>query len=84
MGGWGGGSKVFAQKATSSGETYRVSHNRWSNGNTADVKFAVGGSNPGWLTFSAGGAQFVQPGFEPPTKGTPVGCIATRPLLCLR
>ena len=82
MGGWGG-SKVFAQKATSSGETYCLSHNRWSNGNAADVKFAVGGSNPGRLTFSAGGgAKFVQPGFESPTQGTPVDCITTRPLPC--
>ena len=77
----GGGSKVFAQKATSSGETCRLSHKRWSNGNADNVKFAVGGSNPGLLTFSAGGgAKFVRPEFEQPTKGTSVGCIATRPL----
>ena len=79
--GWGGGSKVFAQKATSSGEAQRSSHNRRSDGNTADVRFAVGGSNPGVLTFGTGaGAKFSRPEFEPPTKGTLAGCITTRPL----
>ena len=56
-GGWGGvgGVKSFAQKDTSSGEAERSSHNRRSNGNAADVTLVVGGSNPGLLTFGAGG-----------------------------
>ena len=83
--GGGGGAKVFAQKATSSGGARRSSHKRWSNGNTADKTFAVGGSNPGQLTFGAGsGAKFARPGFEPPTKRTPAGCITARPVLGLR
>ena len=86
MGGWGGGgSKVFALRGTSSGEAYRLSHSRRSNVNAADVQFTVGGWNPGLLTFGAGGgAQVAGPGFEPPIKGTPVGCITTRQLLGLR
>ena len=73
--GWGGGSKVFAQKATSSGEAHPSLNSRRSNGNAADAKFAVGGSNPGALTFGAagGGAKCAGPGFEPPTEGTPIG-----------
>ena len=64
----GGGSKVFAQKATSSGEAQPSSYSRRSNGNASDAKFAVGGSNPGLLTFGAGGgAKFTRSGFEPPT-----------------
>ena len=52
-----------------------LSHNRRSNGNAADAKFSVGGSNRGRLTVGGGGgsgATFTRPGFEPPTKKTPV------------
>ena len=48
-----------------------VLSNRRSNGNTADAKFVVGGSNPGRLTVGGGGgggARFTPPGFGPPTK----------------
>ena len=82
--GWGGGSKVFAQKATSSGEAFRLSNNRRSNGNAANARFAVGGSNRGLLTFRAGGgAEFARLGFETPTQTTPANCITTGPLLAL-
>ena len=87
VGGWGGGSKVFAQKARSSGEGISLSHHRRSSGNAADNKFLVGGSNPGRPTFrggSGGGASYARPGFEPPTEGAAAGCITTRPLLDLR
>ena len=61
-GGGLGGSKVFAQKATSSGEAQRPSHDQRSTGNAGDVRLAVGGSNPGLLTFGAdGGAKFARP-----------------------
>ena len=59
-------------------------HSCWSNGNTANGKFSVSGSNSGGLTFGRGGSvQFALPGFEPPTKKAPVGCNTTRPLLGL-
>ena len=63
-----------------------LSHNRRSNGNAADAKFSVGGSNPGQPTVGGGGggAVFPRPGFEPPTKKTPVSCITIWPLLGLR
>ena len=72
-GGWGGGgSKVFAQKATSSGEAERSSHSRRSNGNASKSKLAVGGSNPGQLTVGGGGgAKLARPGFELPTAKFP-------------
>ena len=41
-----GGSKVFAQKAASSGEDHRCHTRPRSNGNAADATFSVGGSNP--------------------------------------
>ena len=50
-------------------------HNCWSNGNVADVRFWVSGSNPGRLTVGGGGGggvKFTPPGFEPLTKETPV------------
>ena len=82
--GWGGGSKVFAQKAASSGEDLRLSHSQRSNGNAINARFAVGGSDPGLLTFRAGGgAKFTWLGLEPPTQTTPAGYITTGPLLAL-
>ena len=53
--GVGGGSKVFAQKAPSSGEAYRCHNKRRSNGNAADCSFEVSGSNPGRPTVVGGG-----------------------------
>ena len=62
-----------------------LSHNRRSNGNTADTKFSVGGSNPGRPTVGGGGgAVSTRLGFESPTKKPPVSCITIRPLLGLR
>ena len=63
-----------------------MSHPRRSNGNVADATFSVGGSNPGRPTVGGGGGGAIstQPGFEPPTKKTPVSCITIRPLLELR
>ena len=57
-----------------------LSHNSRSTGNAADAKFSVGGSNRGRLTVGGGGgggggAIFTRPGFEPPTKKTPVSCV---------
>ena len=37
--GMGGGSKVFAQKAPSSGETHYYNNQAWSNGNAANHRF---------------------------------------------
>ena len=89
VGGGGGGVKSFCSKGYMQWRSISLSHNQRSNGNAADVKFLVGGSNPGLLTFGGGsggggGAKFARLGSEPPTRGTPVGCITTRPLLGLR
>ena len=74
MGGVGGGGQKFLLKRLQAVGKHIAHH-------TTDVRFAVGSSNPGLLTFGAGGgAKFGRPGFEPPTKGTLVGCITTRPL----
>ena len=46
--------------------------------------FLVGGSNPCGATVIGGvAAIFAQPGFEPPTKMSAVGCITIQPLLAL-
>ena len=80
--GVGGGVKSFRSEGSKQWGSRWPSDNRWSNGNTADAKFSVGGSNPGLLTFrGGGGAKSSEPGFEPPTKETSVGCVTIRPLL---
>ena len=72
----GGGVKSFRSKGCKQWENLALSHDRRSNGNAADAKFSVGGSNPGPLTFGGGGGvKFSRPGFEPPTKETQVGCL---------
>ena len=78
----GGGVKSFRSKGSKQWGSLSLSRNRRSNGNAADVKFSVGGSNPGRLTFGGGGGgrKTTRPGFEPPTKETPVGRITIRPL----
>ena len=83
--GWGGGVKSFRSEGSKHWGSLSLSHNRRSNGNAADAKFLVGGSNPGRPTVGVGGgAVFTRPGFEPPTKKTPASCITIRPLLGLR
>ena len=87
-GGVGGeGVKSFCSKASKQWGRTSLTHNCWSNGNAADVKFSVGGSNPGRLTFGGGGGgggvKFTLTGFEPPTKEAPVSCTTIRPLLGL-
>ena len=83
-GGWVGRVKSFRSIGFKQWGTLALSHDRWSNGNIADAKFSVGGSNPGLLTFSrGGGVKCSRPGFEPPTKGAAVGYITIRPLLGL-
>ena len=69
-GGGGGGSKVFAQKAPSSGEAscYHTTAGRM-------VTQPVGGGS---------GAVFTRPGFEPPTNRSAVSYTTIRPLLGLR
>ena len=83
--GWGGGVKSFCSEASKQWGRMSLTHNCRSNGNAADVKFSVGGSNPGRLTFGAGagGVKSTLPGLEPPTKEAPVGCTTIRPLLGL-
>ena len=84
-GGLGGGQKFSLRRLQAVGKLILLSHNRRSNGNTAHSKFSVGGSNPGRPTVGgSGSAVFNRPGFEPPTKKTPVSCITIRPLLGLR
>ena len=71
--------KSFRSEGSKQWGSLSLSHNRRSNGNAADAKFLVGGSNPGWPTVGGGGsAVFTRPGFEPPTKKTPVSCIILR------
>ena len=80
----GGGVKSFRSKGCMQWGSLAQSHNHRSNGNAANDNFLVGGSNPGLLTFGGGGGVKVsQPGFEPPTKETSVGCITIRQLLGL-
>ena len=85
--GWGG-VKSFCSEASKRWGRTSPTHSCWSNGNAADAKFSVGGSNHGRLTFGGGGGggggvKFALLGFEPPTKKAPVGCTTTRPLLGL-
>ena len=80
--GWGGGQKFSLNRLQAVGKL-GAGIPRPSNGNAAGARFSVGGSNPGLLTFSGGGGgvKIRRPGFEPPTRYTPVGCITIRPLL---
>ena len=85
LGGGVGGLKSFRSKGCKQWESLAISHNRRSNGNAADAKFSVGGSNPGPLAFGGGGGiKFSRQGIEPPTKDSPVGCITIRTLLALK
>ena len=82
--GGGGASKVFAQKAPSSGEAYRCHTKcRW-NGNADDCKF-LGRRFESWsvTVVGGGGAIFAQLVFKPPTIKTLVSCITIRPLLAV-
>ena len=81
-----GGVKSFRSEGSKQWGSTLLTHNYCSNGNAADVKFTVGGSNSGRPTLGGGGggAKFTRPGFKPPTKKTPVSCITIRPLLDLR
>ena len=89
-GGWGwgwvgGGVKSFLADGSKQWGGRSLSHHCWSNGNAADAKFSVGGSNPGRLTVGGGsGGIFAGWGFEPPTKRSAVSCITVRPLLALK
>ena len=85
-GGVGGGVKSFRLEGSKQWGSLFRSHHRRSNGSAADAQFSVGGSNPRRRTVGGGdgGAVFARPGFEPPTKKTPFGCITIRPLLGLR
>ena len=85
-GGWGG-VKSFRSEGSKQWGRLWLSNNRRSNGNADNVNVLVGGSNPGWMTFGGGGGGggvITRPGFEPPTKKTPVSCITIRPLFGLR
>ena len=84
-GGVWGGVKSFRSKPKLWGGIL-LTHSCWSNGNAADAKFSVGGSNPGQLPFGGGGGggvKFKLPGFEPPTMQARVGCTTIQPLLHL-
>ena len=66
--GWGGVKNFRSEGFKHWGSTL-LTHNCWSNGNTPDRRFLVGGSNPGRLTLAAAAAapKLTLPGFEPPT-----------------
>ena len=81
-GGWGG-VKSFRSEGSKQWGGISLSHHRRSNGNAADAKFFVGGSNPGRPTVGGGGAKFARPRFEPPTIRTPGRRITIQPLLVL-
>ena len=84
-----GGVKSFCSEASKQWGRTSLAHSCWSNGNAADGKSLVGGSNPGRLTVGGGGGggggglTFTLPGFEPPTKTAPAGCTTARSLLGL-
>ena len=87
FGGEVGGGQKFSLKRLQAVGKHSATTQRRSNGNAADAKFSVGGSNPGQLTFGGGGGggvKFSRPGFEPPTKENTVGCITIQPLLGLK
>ena len=57
----GGGVKSFRSEGFKQWGSTLLPHNCWSNGNTADKSFLVGGSKPGWLTLGGGGGAKTQP-----------------------
>ena len=61
MGGWGGGVKGFRSEGSKQWGSKLLTHNCWSNGNTADIMFLVGGSNRGRLTLGGGGRAKIHP-----------------------
>ena len=80
-----GGVKSFRSEGSKQWGGILLSHHRRSNGNAADARFLVGGSNPGQRTVGGGGgAKFAGPGFGPPTIRTAGSRITIRPLLALR
>ena len=81
MGG-GGGVKSFRSEGSKQWGGISLLHHCRSNGNAADAKFSVGGSNLGRPT--VGGGIFARSGFEPPTNRSAVSCITVRPLLALK
>ena len=82
--GVGGGVKSACLEGSKQWGGILLSHHR-SNGNAADAKFSVGGSNLGRPTVGGGsGAIFAQSGFGPPTKRSAVNCITLRPPLALK
>ena len=85
-GGVGGGSKVFAQKAPSSGEAYRyhTTAGRMVTQPTQSFRSAVRILVGRLLAAAAAAAPYSPLYFELPTKKTPVSCITIRPLLGLR
>ena len=86
-GGWGE-VKSFRSEGSKQWGSLSLLHNRRSNGNAANAKILVGGLNPGRLTVGGGGggggAVFTRPGFESPTKKTPVSSITIQLVLGLR
>ena len=67
---WGVGGQKFSLRMLQAVGKLNAPTNRRLNGNAADAKFLVGGSNLGRLTVGGrgGSAGFTRPGFEPPTK----------------
>ena len=57
----GGGVKSFRSKGCKQWGSMVLAHNCWSNGNTADRRFLVGGSNPGRVTLGGGGGAKIHP-----------------------
>ena len=53
----GGGVKTFRSQGSKQWGSLSMSHNRWSNGNAADTKFFVNGSNPGRPIVGGGGGS---------------------------
>ena len=79
-----GGVKSFRSEGFKQWGSTVVTHNCWLNGNTADQRFCVAGSNPDRLTLGGGGggggAKMRRLGFEPSTLTAVSDCLTTRPL----
>ena len=76
----GGGVKSFRSEGSKQWGSLLLTHNPRSNGNAADTRFLVGGSNPGRPTVG-GGAVGNRPGFGPPILKILVSRITIQPLL---